>query len=259
MIDVDLALSVEDDTRRFDLSVRFATDVPFAALYGPSGAGKSLTMQAIAGLLRPRAGHVRLDGRTLFDTRAGIDVPTPARRIGYLFQDYALFPHLTVRENIAFGLQSWRRRRLSRESEAQIDALLDGFELREMAGSRPRTLSGGQRQRVALARALACEPQVLLLDEPFAALNPMLRGAMRKDLAEVRRRWGIPVLMITHDVEDVLELADAAFVYQAGQIVREIDLREGISRSCAMRELAGVPAVEESPRRTHLRELLACA
>src|SRR5690606_1044345 len=155
--------------------------------------------------------------------------------------------------NIAFGLQSWRRRRLSRESEAQIDALLDGFELREMADSRPRTLSGGQRQRVALARALACEPQVLLLDEPFAALNPMLRGAMRKDLAEVRRRWGIPVLMITHDVEDVLELADAAFVYQAGQIVREIDLREGVSRSCAVRELSGVPAVEESPRRTHLR------
>jgi molybdate transport system ATP-binding protein len=256
VIDVDLKLSVADRTRRFDLAVRFATDVPFAALYGPSGSGKSLTMQAIAGLLHPTEGHVRLDGRTLFDSTARIDVPAPERRIGYLFQNYALFPHLTVRQNIGFGLSSWRHRRLSDEEDAQVQALLDNFDLRALADSRPRTLSGGQQQRVALARALACQPQVLLLDEPFAALNPMLRSAVRKDLAEVRRRWGIPVLMITHDIEDVLDLADVAFVYRAGQVVQEIDLRNGASKDFIVRELGGEAAREETPLRSKLRQML---
>jgi len=256
VIDVDLRLSVADRSRRFDLAVRFATDVPFAALYGPSGAGKSLTMQAIAGLLHPSAGHVRLDGRTLYDSAAGVDVPAPERRMGYLFQNYALFPHLSVRENIAFGLRSWRRRRLAEKEEEQVASLLDRFDLRAMADSRPRTLSGGQQQRVALARALACEPQVLLLDEPFAALNPMLRSALRAELAEVRRQWGIPVLMITHDIDDVLALADVAFVYSHGQVVREIDLRNAVSREFAAQALSGEALAEETPLRSKLRRML---
>jgi molybdate transport system ATP-binding protein len=256
VIDVDLRLSVADDRRRFDLAVRFATDVPFAALYGPSGSGKSLTLQAIAGLLRPTSGHVRLDGRTLYDSATGIDLPPPARRVGYLFQHYALFPHLSVRDNIAFGLTSWRQRRIAEEDRAQIDSLLDGFGLREMADSRPGSLSGGQQQRVALARALACRPQVLLLDEPFAALNPMLRSSLRQELAEVRRRWNIPVLMITHDIDDVLELADVAFVYQHGQVVQEIDLRNAQSRDLILQQLGAPAAAEESPLRQKLRGLL---
>ncbi|RZL88233.1 MAG: ATP-binding cassette domain-containing protein [Variovorax sp.] len=255
MIDVDLKLSVADRSRRFDLAVRFATDVPFAALYGPSGAGKTLTLQAIAGLLQPSEGHVRLDGRTLFDSATAIDVPAPARRIGYLFQNYALFPHLTVRENVGFGLTSWRHPRLSAQEGEQVQALLDSFGLGALADSRPRTLSGGQQQRVALARALACKPQVLLLDEPFAALNPMLRSAVRKDLAMVRQQWGIPVLMITHDIEDVLELADVAFVYRAGQVVKEIDLRNGTNRELAVQAL-GHTAAEETPFRSKLRRLV---
>ncbi|MEJ8812747.1 ATP-binding cassette domain-containing protein [Variovorax ureilyticus] len=255
MIDVDLQLTVADGTRRFDLAARFATNVPFAALYGPSGAGKSLTFQAIAGLLHPSRGHVRLDGRTLFDSAKGIDVPAAERRIGYLFQNYALFPHLSVRENVAFGLTSWRKRRLSPEDAAQVDALLRSFDLTAMADSRPRTLSGGQQQRVALARALACRPQVLLLDEPFAALNPMLRSAVRQDLAAMQREWGIPVLMITHDIDDVLDLADVAFVYEAGQVAREVDLRAGTSRSLMAQKL-GVPARDETPERNRLRRLL---
>jgi len=256
MIDVDLKLTVADGSRRFDLSARFATDVPFAALYGPSGAGKSLTLQAIAGLLRPSAGHVRIDGRTLYDAGRRIDVPAPERRVGYLFQDYALFPHLTVRQNVAFGLTSWHRRRLSPEQAATVQALLESFGLAALADSRPATLSGGQQQRVALARALACRPQVLLLDEPFAALNPMLRTELRQELAQVRREWGIPVLMITHDIEDVLALADVAFVYKDGQVVREIDLRTAEHRDVALREAAGVPQVEETPLRRKLRGLL---
>ncbi len=258
MIDVDLRLSVADGTRRFDLAVRFATDVPFAALYGPSGAGKSLTLQAIAGLLHPQSGHVRLDGRTLYDSAAGVDLPPPARRVGYLFQHYALFPHLTVRENVAFGLTSALRPRLSAADRERVDGLLENFGLAGMAGSRPRTLSGGQQQRVALARALACEPQVLLLDEPFAALNPQLRGSLRRELAEVRRRWNIPALMVSHDIDDVLELADVAFVYDGGQVVREIDLRTADSRDMARLQMGG-QAVEQGARgglRARLRSLL---
>ncbi len=256
MIDVDLKLTVADGTRRFDLAVRFATDVTFAALYGPSGAGKSLTLQAIAGLLHPSSGHVRLDGRTLYDSAQGIDVPAPARRVGYLFQDYALFPHLSVRENVAFGLTAWHRRKPVAKDAERVHALLQSFGLAALADSRPRTLSGGQRQRVALARALACEPQVLLLDEPFAALNPMLRAELREELAQVRRQWGIPVLMITHDIEDVLALADVAFVYSEGQVVREIDLHNAASRDFALHEAAGAHFVEDTPLRRKLRGLL---
>jgi molybdate transport system ATP-binding protein len=256
MIDIDLELAVSDGRRRFDLRVSLATEAPFAALYGPSGAGKSLTLQAVAGLLRPAAGHVRIDGRALFDASRGIDLPTPARRVGYLFQDYALFPHLTVRQNVAFGLTSWWRRRLPAAARDEVQALLDGFGLAEMADSRPQALSGGQRQRVALARALACRPQALLLDEPFAALNPMLRSALRKDLGEVCRRWRIPALMITHDAEDVLELADTAFLFDAGRVVREVDLRAGTSRDRVLQDLGAPAPPAETPRRLALRRML---
>jgi len=226
VIDVDIRLDVSDGQRRFDLAVAFATDARFAALYGPSGAGKTLTLQAIAGLLRPRVGHICVGGQTLFDAATGIDVPTRERRVGYLFQHYALFPHLSVRQNVAFGLTNWWRRRLASDEARRVDGLLEAFGLRDMADSRPRHLSGGQQQRVALARALACEPRVLLLDEPFAALNPMLRESLRAELAAVCRDRGIPTLMISHDIDDVLALADVAFVYDDGRIARRVDLAE---------------------------------
>ncbi|SFU85773.1 molybdate transport system ATP-binding protein [Polaromonas sp. YR568] len=254
MIDVDLQLSVTDGRRRFDLSVTFSTDAPFAALYGPSGSGKTLTLQAIAGLLHPAKGHIKIDGRTLYDSAAGIHMPSSQRRIGYLFQNYALFPHLSVRDNIGFGLTTWRRG-MAEQDRARVQSLLGRFDLVAMADSRPATLSGGQQQRVALARALACEPQILLLDEPFASLNPMLRQSLRTELAEVRRQWGIPALMITHDVEDVLELADVAFVYQRGQIEKEVNLRTSESREFTRAEL-GVETVAETPLRQKLRRLL---
>lgn len=257
MIDVDLRLHVQDRTRRFDLDVRFATDVAFAALYGPSGSGKTLTLQAIAGLLHPNAGHVRLDGRTLYDSARGIDLPPHDRRIGYLFQDYALFPHLSVQQNIEFGLTSWRRKSLSSHDRQRVRTLMESFELTPLASSRPATLSGGQRQRVALARALACEPQVLLLDEPFASLNPLLRQSLRHELALARRQWGIPALMITHDIEDAIELADVTFVYGAGRVVREIDMRDATARESAMREIQDTSPVAETTLRRRLRALLS--
>jgi len=256
VIDVDLQLAVRDGARRFDLAARFASNAPFAALYGPSGSGKSLTLQAIAGLQRPTAGHIRIGGRTLFDAARGIEVPPHERRIGYLFQHYALFPHLSVRQNVAFGLTSWRRHRLEAADARRVQSLLERFGLAEMADSRPARLSGGQQQRVALARALACEPRVLLLDEPFAALNPMLRAALRHELAEVRRQWNIPAVMVSHDAEDVLQLADVAFLYQQGQVTREVDLRSGASRELARRELTGEDGREDTALRRRLRALL---
>lgn len=256
MIDVDISLTVSDRTRRFDLSARFSTEAGFAALYGPSGSGKSLTLQAIAGLLQPAKGFIRIGGATLFDSESGIDLAPPARRIGYLFQNYALFPHLSVEDNVGFGLTSWRQG-LSTEGRERVQALLVRFGLDHLARSRPATLSGGQQQRVALARALACEPDILLLDEPFAALNPLLRGELREELAQVQRQWDIPVLMITHDIEDVLHLAQVTFVYEHGQIVREIDMLNGTEQA-HVREQLGAPAVAEDsdPLRRTLRRLL---
>ncbi len=256
MIDVDIELQVSDRNRRFDLAAKFATDAPFAALYGSSGSGKTLTLQAIAGLLTPSSGRIEIDGRTLFDSAKKIDLPASERRVGYLFQDYALFPHLSVRQNVAFGLTSWLKRGLSAADNTRIDDLLARFDLGQTADSRPSTLSGGQQQRVALARALACEPQILLLDEPFASLNPMLRDALRKDLGRVRSEWGIPALMITHDVEDVLALADAAFVYESGQVVRSVDMRDASSRDHAFLQLTGASVLPDTPMRQRLRELL---
>ncbi len=257
MIDVDLQLTVADGRRRFELDVAFASDAPVIALYGPSGAGKSLTLQAIAGLLPPRGGHVRIAGRALYDRAAGVDLPVPERRVGYLFQHYALFPHLSVRDNIAFGLTNWWRR-LGAGHGRRVDAIIDAFGLTELAASRPATLSGGQQQRVALARALACEPAALLLDEPFAALNPMLRQSLRDELARVRERWQIPVVMVTHDVDDVLALADVAFLVDQGRVVREVDLDRAESR-----DLRRIRLQPDLPRRTpraqeaRLRALLA--
>jgi molybdate transport system ATP-binding protein len=256
LIDVDITLSVSDGRRRFDLAARFATDAPFLALYGPSGAGKTLTLKAIAGLIAPDSGHVRLAARTLFDSAAGVALPAPARKTGYLFQNFALFPHLCVRDNVAFGLRTWHRRGLSAADREHVQSLLETFQLANLAESRPHSLSGGQQQRVALARALACRPAVLLLDEPFAALDTMLRRALRTDLAAVRRRWGIPALMITHDIDDVLELADVVCVFESGRVVRQVDLREVRPEEASMLLSGQLPPAAASARPVAVRRAL---
>ncbi|KAF1023804.1 MAG: Sulfate/thiosulfate import ATP-binding protein CysA [Paracidovorax wautersii] len=252
MIDLDIRLRVGDRHRAFDLAAHIRSDASFVAFYGPSGSGKSLTLQTMAGLLRPQAGHIRLGGRTLTDVASGRFVPPRERRLGYLFQDYALFPHLSVRENIGFGLTSWLRRRPSAAQRDRIDELLVRFGLAGLAASRPSTLSGGQKQRVALARALATQPDALLLDEPFSALNPMLRASMRAELKQVQAQWGIPVIMITHDIEDVLALAQTTFVFSDGQVVRDIDMATAHSREL----LPGAPA-PLSPQETARRDRFA--
>jgi molybdate transport system ATP-binding protein len=218
VLDVRLQLQLHAPGRSFALDVAFAAQAERTALLGPSGSGKSVTLQAIAGLQRAQAGHVRVAGRTLFDAAQGVDLPVRERRIGYVFQDYALFPHLSVRENIRFGVQRLGRPAPA-ERLAQADDLLAQFGLEAMADALPRHLSGGQRQRVAVARALAAEPQLLLLDEPFSALDAPLRQRLREEMAEMLRSVRIPLLIVSHDAGDVAALAQSVVQLNQGRVV----------------------------------------
>jgi molybdate transport system ATP-binding protein len=182
-------------------------------LFGPSGAGKSTTLRAIAGLLRPVRGHIEVGGQVLYDGDTGIWVPTHDRRLGYLTQQYHLFPHLKVAANIAFGLRDSR-------SEARRDRVLELTSLLQLEGLADRypwELSGGQQQRVALARALATEPAMLLLDEPFASLDAELRRTLRRELRAMLAQAPVPVMLVTHDREEALALGDSVQVINEGR------------------------------------------
>ncbi|CAB3635118.1 ABC transporter ATP-binding protein [Achromobacter marplatensis] len=206
--------------RHFELDVAFRSSSKRIALFGPSGAGKSLTLRAVAGLLRPDAGRIDINGRVLFDAQAGICLPTQSRRVAYLFQDYALFPHLTVAQNIAFGLRRGWLNPPKREVGPEARRWVDAFELGSIVGSYPNEISGGQKQRVALARALTLQPDILLLDEPFSALDSQLRGKMRQELNVLQQQLDVPMLLITHDPADVDALADEVFEVRDGKVGR---------------------------------------
>jgi molybdate transport system ATP-binding protein len=220
-IAIDISKTLRSGERTFQLDARFASAAQRVVVYGPSGAGKSQMMKALAGLMTPDRGRIELAGRVLFDAAAGVNVPARERNMAYLFQDYALFPHLNVRQNIGFGLQrGWRNPRAAVDGEA-IRYWLQAFELEQVANQFPHQLSGGQRQRVALARALAPQPSALLLDEPFAALDPGLRERMRAELDALQRRFAIPMLIITHDVEDVRVFGEHVLHMEQGRIAEE--------------------------------------
>jgi len=207
---------LQADRREFRLDVSFESDADITILFGPSGAGKTLTLQAIAGLLRPDQGAIRFGGRLLFDSAQRVDVPTRQRDIGFVFQDYALFPHLTVGQNVAFARsRGWRQ---ARSTDTANRRLLESFDLAACADAFPAQLSGGQRQRVALARALAATPQLLLLDEPFAALDAPLRARLRGELLALQRSRSVPMVVITHDPDDVSALGGRVVLLQDGQV-----------------------------------------
>ncbi|WP_396936599.1 sulfate/molybdate ABC transporter ATP-binding protein [Mycolicibacterium sp.] len=212
-------LSVRAVVERRGLDVEFdVAPGEVLAVLGPNGAGKSTTLHVIAGLLVPDAGRVQAGDRVLTDTAAGLAVPAYARRVGLLMQDPLLFPHLDVAANVEFGPRS-RHRLALREARAAARHWLEEVGARELAGRMPRQLSGGQAQRVALARALAADPDVLLLDEPMAGLDVAVATAMRKVLRGVLNRDGRSAVLITHDVLDVVTLADRVLILEAGRIV----------------------------------------
>ncbi len=184
-------------------------------LFGPSGSGKTTALRAMAGLLRPAAGRMEVHGQTVYDNSARIWVPAHRRRVGYLTQQYHLFPHLNLARNIAYGITSGSRE-LARE---RLEELLDAFQLRGLERRRPWELSGGQQQRAALARAIAAEPRLLLLDEPFSALDAGLRRALRQELRATLERSPIPVVLVTHDREEALSMGDDVQVLSGGRCI----------------------------------------
>ena len=212
----------------FRLDAGFTAPAGITALFGPSGAGKTLTLRCIAGLTRPDAGRIEVAGRTLFDSAAGIDLPARDRRVGYVFQQYALFPHLSVERNVAYGLHTIpRAARRTRAAELLEMVGLAGYGERSPVG-----LSGGQQQRVAIARALAGEPRILLLDEPFAALDAMVRVRQRAELRELHRRTGIPMILVSHDLAEVRHLADHLVLFEDGRVLESGEL------ACVIRDPA---------------------
>jgi molybdate transport system ATP-binding protein len=237
-----LQVSVVKRLPGFVLEATWEAGDGVAVLFGPSGAGKTVTLQCLAGLVRPDAGRISVDGRVLFDAVAGIDVPPQRRRVGYVFQGYALFPHLTVGDNIAFGLRDRPRADRRRRTGEVVERLeLQGLERRY-----PRELSGGQRQRVALGRALAVDPALLLLDEPLSALDLPLRRALRDDLRAVLRQWGRAAVVVTHDFTEAYRLGDRIVVYDRGRVIQ----------AAARSELLWQPASEAVARIVGIRNVL---
>ncbi|HEX2240199.1 MAG TPA: ABC transporter ATP-binding protein [Actinomycetota bacterium] len=206
MASLDVAIRVP--RRDFALDLEITAGPEPLAIAGPTGAGKSTLLKAIAGLVTPKLGHIRVDDRVWFDSEARVNLPPEDRRVGLVFQEYALFPHMTVRDNVAFG------------GRAQADKWLERFGLTRLAGTKPTELSGGERQYVALARALAREPDVLLLDEPTAALDPALRAEVRGELRSILRELSIPTIVVTHDFQEAATLTPRVGVLVEGNLLQ---------------------------------------
>jgi molybdate transport system ATP-binding protein len=212
MLEIDVTLRLAD----FTIQAGIQAGQGITVLFGPSGAGKSLTLQCVAGLARPDRGRIISGGRTLFDSDASVDLPPQQRRVGYVPQDYGLFPHLTVAENVAFGLEGWPRR----EARGAVEEMLALMELSALGARRPGELSGGQQQRVALARALVRRPEVLLLDEPLAALDAPVRAELRQQVQDLQRRFALPTLFVTHDLSEASFIADQIAVFNRGRVLQ---------------------------------------
>jgi molybdate transport system permease protein len=213
----NVALTIEIAKRLpdFALDVSFTADTSPVALLGPSGAGKSMLLRCVAGIERPDRGRIALGDRVLFDSERRVQVPTRARKVGMLFQNYSLFPHKSVTENVAFGLQgvpaAIRRQRLS--------DLVQRTHIVGLENRYPRELSGGEQQRVALARALATEPEALLLDEPLSALDAHLRSQLEAQLLETFAAYRRPTLLVTHNIEEAYRLGDRLMLLSRGRVI----------------------------------------
>ncbi|MBO4288658.1 MAG: ATP-binding cassette domain-containing protein [Lachnospiraceae bacterium] len=209
MLTVDIKKKLGD----FQLDVHFSTDREILALLGASGCGKSMTLKCVAGIVKPDEGHIELNGRVLFDSRQKIDLSPQERKVGYLFQQYALFPNMTVEQNIASALRNLPREQRAAEVAEKIAA----FHLEGLEKHRPAQLSGGQQQRVALARILASKPEVLLLDEPFSALDSYLKWQVELEMMDVLKEFDGDTLFVSHSRDEVMRLCDSVCVLTRGK------------------------------------------
>jgi molybdate transport system ATP-binding protein len=213
---LDIAVALDLPAIRIDVELAIGEEI--VVLFGPSGAGKTLTVKMTAGLRRPDRGRISIAGRAVFDATAGIDVPPQQRAVGYVPQRSGVFPHLTALDNVALPLRHGRQRMAARVARERAMALLERFGLRERALDLPAQLSGGQLQRVAFARVLAAQPDALLVDEPFAALDAPVRAELRREFRRFQRELGIPAIFITHDVEEAAVVGDRVAIMIDGRI-----------------------------------------
>lgn len=199
-------------TFQLDVDLNIA-EGEFVALFGPSGVGKTTLLRCLAGLEQAEQSNIIVNGETWLDNKTGINLPPQQRRVGYMFQDYALFPNMTVRGNLEFALRKGA-------DQKRINNLLELMALGELQHRKPDSLSGGQKQRVALARALASEPRLLLLDEPFSALDAEMRLRLHEEILRLQKHFGITTLIVSHDVSEVCKLASRVMLIEAGRIVQ---------------------------------------
>ena len=210
MLSVDITKNLPD----FSLSLRFSIERDILVLFGPSGCGKTTTLRSIAGLLQPDGGRIVNDGEVFFDSADRIFIPPRQRRIGYMFQDFALFPHMTVYRNIWYGVRDH-----DQEAREMYEKLTSLLKIGHLAKRSPGQLSGGEKQRVALARALMAQPKILLLDEPLSSLDTETRLEVRNELREMQRIWNIPFILVTHDPDEARFLGDQVLYMQKGRQV----------------------------------------
>ncbi len=186
----------------------------FVTLFGESGAGKTSTLRMLSGLLKPDMGSITVDGRTWFDSNRNINLIPQQRKVGYVFQDYALFPNMTVRQNLEYALQK-------NQDNSIIQELLDFAQLSELQQRKPETLSGGQKQRVALARALVQRPEILILDEPLSALDLKMRIKLQEYLLQIHKKYKLTTILVSHDIGEIVKLSDCVFEIQNGKVIKK--------------------------------------
>ncbi len=250
-----LALEIEKGMAGFRLTVRLKVGPEIMVLFGPSGAGKTTTLNAIAGLVTPDAGEIKLGDRILFRRKAGsrsLHVPARHRRVGYVFQHHALFPHLTAVQNVAYALHAGARPWKPRRDVVLALAQLSRLQMAHLAGRYPHELSGGQQQRVSIARALASHPKVLLLDEPFSALDAVVRERLQHDLSALQADLGLPVLYVTHRLEDSFALGHRLAVMNEGRII-QVGPIEDVFHRPAGQDVAAIMGIRNLFRAVVLR------
>lgn len=219
---MSLYIDIEKQLKSFTLKVKFNQENNIIGFLGESGCGKSMTLKCIAGIETPTKGKIILNNRVLFDSEKGIDLPIQDRNVGLLFQDYSLFPHMTVRQNIEIGLLNLDKKDIREISNKYIDK----FKLNELENRYPYQLSGGQSQRVALARVLATSPQILLLDEPFSALDYHLRRDMENELMDALHEYNKSSIFVTHDINEAYRVCDEILVYDNGRAKDKREVQE---------------------------------